>query len=206
MSIRGNKGEWSEIYAFFKVIGDKSLYLGDENLEKIKDIVYPIIKILRTESNGNFEYLINGDIVIISEDDQELIRTSVLEFEKRAKSLLKKIQENEETTFDVPEIVEFMEQNYCYSLKAKSSKKTDIIIVIYDQRTKKYDATGGYLIIKEDGDVLCYHIYDRNTFENYLINNTKLDTASSSRHNFGKLYKEKGELFMNLNLQIRFIK
>jgi hypothetical protein len=72
--------------------------------------------------------------------------------------------------------------------------------------TGQYDATGGYLIIKENGDVLCYHIYNRNEFENYLFNNTKLDTASSSRHDFGTVYEENGELYFKLNLQIRFIK
>ena len=72
--------------------------------------------------------------------------------------------------------------------------------------TGKYDATGGYLIVKENGDVLCYHIYNRNEFEDYLLNNTKLETASSSRHGFGKIYKSNGEMFFNLNLQIRFIK
>ena len=72
--------------------------------------------------------------------------------------------------------------------------------------TGKYDATGEYLIVKENGDVLCYHIYNRNEFEDYLLNNTKLDTASSSRHEFGKIYEEEGELYFNLNLQIRFIK
>jgi hypothetical protein len=72
--------------------------------------------------------------------------------------------------------------------------------------TGQYDATGGYLIIKENGDVLCYHIYNRNEFEDYLFNNTKLDTASSSRHDFGTIYEENGELYFKLNLQIRFIK
>ena len=72
--------------------------------------------------------------------------------------------------------------------------------------TGKYDATGGYLIVKENGDVLCYHIYNRNEFEDYLLNNTKLDTASSSRHGFGEIYEENGELYFNLNLQIRFTK
>jgi len=72
--------------------------------------------------------------------------------------------------------------------------------------TGKYDATGGYLIVKDDGDIVCYHIYNRNEFEDYLLNNTKLDTASSSRHKFGQLYKENGELFFKLNLQIRFVK
>ena len=72
--------------------------------------------------------------------------------------------------------------------------------------TGQYDATGGYLIVKESGDILCYHIYNRNEFEDYLFNNTKLDTASSSRHDFGTVYKENEELYFKLNLQIRFTK
>tara|TARA_R110002049_G_scaffold213973_1_gene385483 strand:+ start:1326 stop:2024 length:699 start_codon:yes stop_codon:yes gene_type:complete len=72
--------------------------------------------------------------------------------------------------------------------------------------TGKYDATGGYLIVKKTGDVLCYHIYNKNEFEDYLLNNTKLDTASSSRHGFGEIYEENGQLYFTLNLQIRFIK
>ena len=72
--------------------------------------------------------------------------------------------------------------------------------------TGKLDATGGYLVVKEDGEVLCYHIYNRNEFEDYLFKNTKLETASSSRNGFGEVYEEKGVLFFNLNLQIRFVK
>jgi type II restriction enzyme len=69
----------------------------------------------------------------------------------------------------------------------------------------QYDATGGYLIIKENGDILCYHIYNQNQFEDYLFENTKLETASSSRHEFGSLYKNSdSELNFKLNLQIRF--
>jgi len=67
-----------------------------------------------------------------------------------------------------------------------------------------YDATGGYLIVKENGDVLCYHIYNRNHFEDYLFNNTKLETASSTRHEFGNLYEKNGQFYFKLNLQIRF--
>lgn len=37
-------------------------------------------------------------------------------------------------------------------------------------------ASGGYIIVKEDGDVLCYHLYNRNDFEDYLVQHTKLDT------------------------------
>lgn len=69
-----------------------------------------------------------------------------------------------------------------------------------------YNATGGYLTVKSDGDIVCYNAYEKNQFESYLINNTEFETASSSRYDFGKIYTENGKLYMNLNLQIRFIK
>ncbi len=72
--------------------------------------------------------------------------------------------------------------------------------------TGTYDATGGYIVVKEDGDVLSYHIYNKNSFEDYLFYNTKLETASSSRHNFANIYKKNNDYCFKLNLQIRFIK
>jgi type II restriction enzyme len=67
-----------------------------------------------------------------------------------------------------------------------------------------YDATGGYIVVKEDGDVLCYHVYNRNEFQDYLLLNTKFDTPSSSRHDFGYIYENNNKLFIKLGLQIRF--
>ena len=69
------------------------------------------------------------------------------------------------------------------------------------------EATGG-LVVRDDGELLCYHIYNRNVFEDYLFHQTKLETASSSRHDFGHIYKEAGDdtWWMKLNLQIRFIR
>lgn len=355
--ITGNKGEWSEIYALFKLLGDKELHPGNTEIKKIQNLVYPILKVLRTEVNGNFEYSIEDDIVVIS-GNEEVFRIPISEFQERANYLLLEIKSNT-GTFSVSEIEEFMQSINCLSLKASSSAKTDITIVVHDQRTGlqpslgfsiksqlgnpstllnagettnfvykivgakinkqeisdinnissrskikdriveiknkggkfefvktqrtifsnnlilidsllpqilsnvvlnfysslhsnteelvklteeenplkfdttdkhlfysykikrfltdialgmmpskvwtgKYDATGGYLIVKADGEILCYHIYNKNEFENYLLANTKLDTASSSRHGFGEIYEENGELFFKLNLQIRF--
>ena len=70
--------------------------------------------------------------------------------------------------------------------------------------TGKYDVTGGYLVVKESGDVVCYHIYNKNDFENYLFNNTRFETASSKRNKFGSIYVEGGQQYFNLNAQIRF--
>jgi len=357
--------ESCESLALFKLLGDQVLFPVNQEIEKLENGLYPIIKILRTESNGTFEYSIEDDIVIISQNE-EILRIKIQEFKKKSIILLEAIKESKERTFSIPLIEEFMKTLQCFSLKASSSSKTDITIVVHDkitnqkpilgfriksqlgspstllnagkttnfiykitgeinieninhvnslvikrgnktsadikgrvkeiskigcnlkfEKTEKkvfynnltlidsrlpelisqivldfysstisnlkslvelsadknplnfdmdnnhkfyeyklkhfltdtaigmmpskvwdgnYDATGGYLIVKENGDVLCYHLYKRNEFENYLLNNTKLETASSTRHNFGEIYEEKGEYYLKLNLQIRFIK
>lgn len=94
-----------------------------------------------------------------------------------------------------------------YSYKMKHFL-TDIALGMMPSKvwTGELDATGGYLVVKDDGEILCYHIYDRNEFEDYLLNNTKLETASSTRHDFGKIYEEEGDYYFKLNLQVRFLK
>ncbi len=356
--LKGNKGEWSEIYTLLKLLGDKEIHVGDKELRKIPDLLYPIIKILRDEGDGHYEYHVDDEIRIM-QGTNELLSISVQEFKDKAQFLLSKIKESK-GTFAVPEIELFLTHIKCSTLKAKSSAKTDIRIVLHDLKTnvqpelgfsiksqlgspstllnagkttnfiyeitedlpqdvvnvinsiegrgkikariqriydsgaslayvdtekdvfnsnlvlidsflpqilaemvklyfstnyarvsdlvseleqnnplkfntkhhhkyyeykiKKflteiavgmmpatvwegvYDATGGYLVVKEDGEILAYHLYNRNQFEDYLFHNTKLDTASSSRHGFGKIYRDSGNYFFKLNLQIRFLR
>ncbi len=333
------------------------MFAGDVNLNKVEELFYPIIKIIRIENGGNFEYAIEGNLVIISGGIEEL-RIPVKSFLTKSAELLTEIK-GSIGSFSIPEIETFMKSINCQTLKAKSTSKTDIRIVIHDQRINQtaelgfsiksqlggeatllnagkttnfiyqvldfkatsveiesineidtrskikdrieaikskggqlkfinleqdifknnlvlidsllpnivaeilntffttslssikdlteninsnnpinydnkyshsfyeykikrfltdvalgmtpskvwsgvYDATGGYLIVKENGDVLCYHIYNRNQFEDYLFANTKLETASSTRHDFGKIYEENGCFYFKLNLQIRF--
>lgn len=68
-----------------------------------------------------------------------------------------------------------------------------------------FDANGGYLVVKEDGDILCYHLYNRNEFESYLLNTSYIDTPSSERHGFGSIIERNGKLIFKLNLQVRFL-
>ncbi len=58
--------------------------------------------------------------------------------------------------------------------------------------------------MKADGEILAYHISNRNLFEQYLLDNKYLERASTSRHENMSLYEENGEMFIKLNLQIRF--
>ena len=53
--ITQNKGEWSELYVFLKLLGEGVLYAADADLKKIKDLYYPLIEILRKE-NGQVKH------------------------------------------------------------------------------------------------------------------------------------------------------
>jgi hypothetical protein len=69
-----------------------------------------------------------------------------------------------------------------------------------------FTSLGGFLLVKKDGEVLCYYLYNLDYFQDYLLNNTKLDTPSTSRYGIGQIIKEGGRCFIKLNLQVRFIK
>ena len=48
----GNKGEWSELYAFMKLLSQGRVYAANEKVEKIDEVYYPILKIMREETRG----------------------------------------------------------------------------------------------------------------------------------------------------------
>jgi len=380
--LKGNKGEWSEIYVLLKLLADGKLHAADENLEKIEEVFYPIIKILRAEVGGKREYALNGNIKIIDGDTKSILTEfPTTAFIKNALQLFQDIKQAKGRSFDFPQYEGFLHSIDINSLKAKSIDKSDITIVAHDletgqnqqlgfsiksligknstlfnaqagtnfiykitvpkdkkleidkfnqetykaasgpkdskiaerlQRLEKmgceisfqsiqsenlelnltmvdsklplilaylvyyrykdrvnniidliqkitkenplaynislghpfyefkiknllsdyalgmtpqvvwtgeYDATGGIIIVKADGDVLCYHICDKNKFQSYLINHTKLEQAATSEDKnnpghpklksakpfkFGWVYEEGGAYFIKLNLQIRF--
>lgn len=356
MDLTGNKGEWSEVYALLRLLADGRLYPGDASLNRINDIVYPIVKIIREQKSSRVSYELNteGQSILITSEDGVSIELPTLDFERYATFLYSRIKELKSAQA-IPEISGFLRTISCDGLKANSSSKADIRIVIHDNRTglqpnlgfsiksqlgsqatlfnasgstnfifklstpiddldtriindiddrrgkvqrrisaltergislayegvsnncfeanlrlidsfmpqilgylllyyctgrgrkiselvdileeedplhycssshrfyeykiKKllveialglqpstpwsgyYDATGGYIVVKENGEVICYHFYDRNLFEDYLYHHTLLDTPSTTRHGFGSVVE--GTHF-KLNLQIRF--
>ncbi|MCC5919681.1 MAG: HpaII family restriction endonuclease [Cyclobacteriaceae bacterium] len=132
--LKGNKGEWSEVYTLLKIISEKQLFAGDSDLKKIESLIFPIIKIIRDESSGSYEYAYDSDLVIIKGTNEEF-RIPITEFHENAVLLLSKLKEKTSGTFSIPEIETFINSFSCDSLKAKSSVKSDIRIVVHDQRT-----------------------------------------------------------------------
>lgn len=352
--ISGNKGEWSEIYAFFKLLADGKVYAADEKLNKIHDTYFPIIRIIREEIKGQKTFYETGEVINVYVDDEEepVYSNHKSKFIQEADAILNSINSNQVSSkLSFEETEQFMNEISCYKISAPSIAKADITMKIKDIQTgyspevgfsikselgrsptllnagkttnfkynltefdeskmenvnsidklgnrlteiikeestleyygmnnktfednlvlidskmdemigqtllyyyrdgmtnclemvdrlqqenplkygnvhaysykfKKFltavalgmrpgtmwdgidEANGGYIIVKKDGEVLAYHIYNRNYFEDYLLKNTKYETASTSRHDFGRVYNEKNDYFLNLNLQVRF--
>jgi hypothetical protein len=362
--ITGNKGEWSEAYVFLKLLADGKLYAADENLEKINDIFYPIIRILREELGRKKRSYVLASTVTIFDDSsgEKLLDIPISKFVEQSHLLLKTIKDASGRSFSAPEIEAFLKEIDVLSLKSYTGDKSDIKVIVHDikthtepllgfsiksmlghnatlfnpgngtnfiyeitgpgasnldiekvnsvvetpkiasriellrtlkcelnfvsvqsetlelnlkmidsdlpkilaqlilykytspvnhplleslitlietenplkynlssghplyrQRIKNfltdsamgmtpehvwegnYSATGGILIVKKSGELVCYHIYNRSEFQNYLLTNTRMEQPSTSRHGFGEVYSVNGKKFIKLNLQIRFI-
>lgn len=355
--MKGNKGEWSEVYVFLKLLSKGNLYPADQNLNKIPNIFYPIIAIIR----DNLEYHKNSEIKIIDGKTNKILgKVPVEEFIKYSQIILESIINSAKPSFPIEGAESFLEKIKCRTLKAPSKDKRDITIIIHDRITQintslgfsiksklggastllnpskstnfiyevsgpektqkdieeinkkneknkirnrinllleegyyfyfikiqnkifecnlqvidsnlpliiskiifyyyrgdgyllkdlvqclkkenpcgfitkfdhnyyeyklkqlltsvalgmtpakswsgRFDATGGYLVVREDGEVVCYHLYNYNEFQDYLFNNTKLETPSTKKFDFGYLFNSNNSLSIKLNLQIRFI-
>ncbi|MCV6629861.1 MAG: HpaII family restriction endonuclease [Flavobacteriaceae bacterium] len=168
-----------------------------------------IVQIKNKGGQFNFikteQQIFSNNLILIDSLLPNILSKIVLDFYSSALSHLTDLVDKSTDENSLKFNTENQHKYYEYKIKRFL---TDVALGMMSSKvwTGKYDATGGYLIVKENGDILCYHIYNRNEFEDYLLNNTKLDTASSTRHGFGEIYKENGELYFKLNLQIRFTK
>ena len=67
---------------------------------------------------------------------------------------------------------------------------------------------GGYIVAKENGEVLAYHTRDGESFKAFLMNTTKIDRPDASERKgypYAHVYKEGNDYFFDLNFQIRFV-
>ena len=88
-----NKGEWSEFYVFLKLLGDGQICAADSDLQKIKDLCFPLVKIIRKENDSVKEFINNSPIIRILEGKSQncLLELPVDEFKAKAEILLSEI-------------------------------------------------------------------------------------------------------------------
>ena len=115
------------------------------------------------------------------------------------KELTEKITETNPLGYDIRQASPF----YAYKIKHLLTS-TALGMMPATAWSGRFDANGGYLVVKKDGEILCYHFYDRNRFEDYLFTNAYLERSSTTRHEYASIIKETdGSLSFKLNFQVR---
>ena len=138
--IKGNKGEWSELYVFLKLLAEGKLFQSNMNLEKDGDKYYEIVKAYREESSSilEFERLEKISFFRITKDHRELIKTFDVDFFKsNADLVLNGIINGEGKSFEIAESANFFQQTEIKKLTALVASKSDIKLRIYDYRLAK---------------------------------------------------------------------
>ena len=175
----------------------------DEDLEKINSLKY-IKQRFKYVTNikfiGAVDKIFSKNLLFIDSLMENIIGIMLLykfrDGVSKCSEIADKLENDDPLNFQVPGL-------YTYKIK-----KLFYAIALGMQPSKLWngdeEANGGYIIVKKDGDVLAYYLYNRNNFEKYLLNNTKLETGKTTRHNFAKIYEDNGKKYIILNLQVRF--
>lgn len=61
-----------------------------------------------------------------------------------------------------------------------------------------------FVFINKNSDIKFFTSLNNGALGDYLFYNTRFETPSTSRHEFGEIYKDGDDFFLKLNLQIRF--
>ena len=174
---------------------------GDENHTDVRGRINKII-----EEDGQLKYWkMNNDtfcdnLVLIDSNIDKIIAETLLHFYRdgisNCDSMVEKLKRENPMNYGNVNAYRYKFKKFLTAVALGMKPET-----VWDGID---EATGGYIVVTKEGGVLAYHIYNRNYFEDYLLNNTKYETASTSRHDFGEVYSENGEDFIKLNLQVRF--
>lgn len=104
------------------------------------------------------------------------------------------------------DILEQLKMNDEQMLQTKIKKLLVGIMLGFFAGTKwngTYESNGT-IVVKNNGDLVGFHIIELENMKNYLYNNIRLDTPSTSRHKYGSIIQDKNNLLFKLNLQLRF--
>lgn len=183
-----------EVNGVYKVSGGK-------NHTDVRGLINKII-----EENGALEYrnmnnqIFEDNLVLIDSNMDKIIAETLLYFYKdgisNCNEMVEKLEKENPMNYGNVNAYRYKFKKFLTAVALGMKPAT-----VWDSWD---EATGGYIVVTKEGNVLAYHIYNRNYFEEYLLSNTKYETASTSRHDFGEVYSENGEDFIKLNLQVRF--
>ena len=135
MAFEATKREWSELYAFFRLLADGFVYAGTPDAKKNEELSWPVAMVQREEHDGTRQYIIeNEEIHIVGENiDKHIPRE---DFATVASLVLEAIKESKEIDVTSPDgVEEFLDEVAIFDLEAKTDDRTDFYVAFYDVNT-----------------------------------------------------------------------
>lgn len=68
----------------------------------------------------------------------------------------------------------------------------------------RQDVNGGYIVVKNNGDVVAFHSTIADEFKDFLVAKMLMESPSHSRHKDMYIFKKHGKYYLKLALQLRF--
>ncbi len=201
----GNKGEWSELYTHFRLLGDGYLFPADEKDKPARNLGSPIVQIMRRESKENKDnifFVDNAKKSILFKGQNKEMSISQDTFIKLADFLLSKIKSSKKDSISVEEIETTMSEYEMSRLKGASIEKADIRMVLHNMITHRDTAVGFSIKSKlggrstlfnsnKDGTNFLYEIIGGITDEQLAELNSMSDTEEKRRKGFFKRWFER---------------
>ena len=134
----------------------------------------------------------------------QVIGRVLLAFYKNRISTISKIVDHIHEHTDLKETIQYEDKDWLVH-KVKQLL-VDILLGFFpgSEWDGTYDANGT-IVVKEAGSQVAFHIIDVESLKSYLFKHIRLDTPSTTRHRYGKLFLENDKkLYFKLNLQLRF--
>ena len=135
MAFEATKREWSELYAFFRLLSDGCVYAGTPDGKKNENLCWPVAMVQREEHDGTRQYIIKKDeIHIVGENIDKLIPRE--DFGTVASLILDAVKESKEMDVTSPDgVEEFLDEVAIFDLEAKTDDRTDFYVAFYDVNT-----------------------------------------------------------------------
>ena len=144
MAFEATKREWSELYAFFRLLADGQVALGTPQVKADEERCWPIAMIQREEHDGTRRYYIEqenirivsgtvektGTFTVADKEEQNIPREDFGGAAELILELLKTTAGSD--TIEVPEGLEgFLDAINVYDLEAKTEDRTDFSVAFW---------------------------------------------------------------------------
>ena len=133
MAFDATKKEWSELYAFFRLLAEGNVYAGTPDVKRDENCCLPIAKVQREEHDGTRNYIIGkNEVRIWGENIDKRIPRE--DFETVANLILQALREASGNNMTSPDGVEgFLDEIVIYNLEAKTDDRTDLKVAFYNE-------------------------------------------------------------------------